>query len=114
MFNINIHREGSLMDGAYYAATVTVAGGVPNQLVDIADALDTAGRATSIGPARYITITTDVAITVRFNDVTLGAVPIAIGGVLTIPLNVLAISRLYLTHTGVCGAGAASVRILAA
>jgi hypothetical protein len=109
-----LHREPSAVGATYYGKSVTVAGGVVNQEVDLAAALATAGRPAAIGPARYVAITTDVAITVRLNSPTADAWAVSSTVPLTIPLNVLAISKLYLSHSGACGAGSATVKIFAA
>ena len=115
MFDININREGGLMDGVYYRKSVTVIVGASDQLVDLLGALETAGRNQAIGPARYLVVETDVDITMRINDATLDEIPgVATAGV-TIPLNVMAVSRLYFTHAGASSAlGDATVTIFAA
>lgn len=99
----------------YIYKTVTVAGGVPNQEIDIKTLLTTAGRPADVGPPRYIKITSDVNITVRFNSTTADAIPVALGATgFTVTAEMgLVIDSIYVTHTGACGAAAASVVVLA-
>lgn len=108
-----IVRETRMRDGLYYAATETILGGVPNQLVDIQTALEALGRGEGVGPARYLSVKTDVNVTVKINDVTATAILVTSTDPLVIPLYVMAIYRLYISHTGLCGAGAASAVIFA-
>jgi len=108
-------RFNGTIDGIYSYSTVTVAGGVPNQEVDILTLLTTAGREAGVGPCRYLRITSDVNITVRFNSTAAAAIPVALGATgFTVTQDMgLVIRTIYITHTGACGAAAASVVILA-
>ena len=100
-------------DGLYYYSTETIVGGAPNVLVDIQTALEALGRGEGVGPARYLTVKTDTNITVKVNAVTAAAIVVTATAPLTIPYNVMAIYRLYVSHSGACGAGSASVIIFA-
>jgi len=113
-------RFNGTIDGKYIYTTVTVAGGVPNQEVDILTLLTTAGREAGVGPCRYIKITSDVNITVRFGTTAAAAIPVALGAGVTATTGLeitpemgLVITSIFITHTGACGAAAASVVIFA-
>lgn len=113
MLDFLFRREGANLDGHYYNKTVSVVGGMVDQEVDLNAVLLLAGRGANVGPPRYLNITTDVAVTAKLNDTTSDAIAVSSTVPLTVPLNVMTISRLYLSSTLTCVGGTASVKIFA-
>lgn len=110
-----IERDaGRYKDGLYVQRSETVAGGMVNQFYDIYTALKALGRGSMVGPARYLYVTTDVAITVKVNAADAAAIAVSSTTPLTIPADVIAIYGVYLSSAGACGSGSATVKIFAA
>lgn len=98
----------------YFFSTVTVAGGVEDHEVDIDAELSTDENPRRYrGPATSLKVTTDVSVLVRLNKTTAPEIPVSSTDPLNIAAGSINIHKLYISHTGACGAGAASVQVLA-
>lgn len=98
----------------YYHAGLTVASGAVDQQVAVLTSLYTAGRDPVTAAATYLTIATDVAVTVKINATTATEITVGTTDGFTLPGGVMSISNLYFSHTGASsGSGDATVEIFA-
>lgn len=99
----------------YYNRQATVTTGAVNQEVDLLAAIIVEGRDKTIGAATYLTVTTDVEVTMKINLTTADSITVDTTDGHTVPGGVMSISKLYFTHTGASsGSGDATVTIFAA
>jgi len=98
----------------YYNNEVTVIVGAANQEVDLAAALDIEANPRWQRLARYLHITTDVALTMRINKTTADLITVDTTDGITLPVNAMEIEKLYFTHPIASSAlGTATVVIFA-
>ena len=96
----------------YYNAAYTVAVGADDVEFDLLAELVALGRSTDVPPA-YLSLTSDIAITVKLNDTAFTAIPLPVASGLLFD-HILRVSTLYFSHTGASSAsGDATVTILA-
>lgn len=115
---LGLHDYGSMAEFGhsdyYYSNSYTVVGGVTDQELDFDAVLQAAGRPAVVSCCHYIEITSDVNnVTVKFNDTAATGIPLAAATKLTIPWHVMAIHKAYFSNSGACGAGNATLTILA-
>lgn len=102
-------------DTEYYYAQIDVPVGAVNQVLDIYAALVAQGRESTMGHARYVTLQTDVDITVKVNRSTAQAIPLTGTDGLSWLWQVLQVDKVYFTHTSASSAeGDATVAVFAA